>query len=593
MALNHSLTSCPSCSLAKVPSRTRTFILPRIGNFSNPLRCMIYPKLAKNTTARRSANYQSPIWDFNFVQSLKSEYGEEVYINRINKQKEEVRLMLKQTVDPLNQLQLIDTLQRLGLAYHYEDEIKRVLMSFTHNIHNIGMREDLYATALKFRLLRQHGYDVPQAIFLDIFRDEAGNFKKCLCEDWEGMLSLYEASFLLEEGETILQNARDFTTTRLNKFVEQTKDQNISKLINHALELPLHWRMPRLETRWFIDVYERKQGMNPLLLELAKLDFNNVQITHQNDLKHMSWWWRNIGLEEKLSFARSRLIESFFWTIGLISEPQFSYCRRILTKAIALVTIIDDVYDVYGTLDELELFTDAVERWDVNAMEQLPDYMKICYLSFHNSINEIAFDVLKEQGIYIIPYLKKAWADLCKSFLLEARWFYNGHIPSLQEYIDNAWISISGHVILIHAYFLVNSPITNDALKCLKEYSNIIRYSSTIFRLANDLGTSSDELKRGDVPKSIQCYMHETGVSEAEASYHIRFLISEIWKKMNNEKTTNSPFSETFIKIAFNLFRMAQCTYHQGDGFGIVNCETKDQVLSLLIEPIPCRISAM
>jgi isoprene synthase len=29
----------------------------------------------------------------------------------------------------------------------------------------------------------------------------------------------------------------------------------------------------------------------------------------------------------------------------------------------SFVTIIDDIYDVYGTLDELELFTNAVERF--------------------------------------------------------------------------------------------------------------------------------------------------------------------------------------------------------------------------------------
>ena len=48
--------------------------------------------------------------------------------------------------------------------------------------------------------------------------------------------------------------------------------------------------------------------------------------------------------------------------MGFIFEPQFGYCRRMLTKLISLITTIDDVYDVYGTLDELELFTDAVDR---------------------------------------------------------------------------------------------------------------------------------------------------------------------------------------------------------------------------------------
>ena len=35
-------------------------------------------------------------------------------------------------------------------------------------------------------------------------------------------------------------------------------------------------------------------------------------------------------------------------------------------------------------------------------MDQLPNYMKICFLVLYNSVNEMAFDPLKEQGLHII-----------------------------------------------------------------------------------------------------------------------------------------------------------------------------------------------
>ena len=76
----------------------------------------------------------------------------------------------------------------------------------------------------------------------------------------------------------------------------------------------------------------------------------------------MKRWWKNIRIAEKLTFIRDRIVENFFWTIGVVFEPQYGSCRRMLAKVFVLITMIDDIYDVYGTLDELELFTDAVDR---------------------------------------------------------------------------------------------------------------------------------------------------------------------------------------------------------------------------------------
>ena len=41
------------------------------------------------------------------------------------------------------------------------------------------------------------------------------------------------------------------------------------------------------------------------------------------------------------------------------------------------------------------------------------------------------------------------------------------------------------------AWFFVTNPITKEALVCLEEYPNIIRWSSMILWLGDDLGTSS------------------------------------------------------------------------------------------------------
>lgn len=93
---------------------------------------------------------------------------EESCIGQIEMLKEEVRIMLRKAVDPLLQLELIDNLQRLGLSYHFQSDIRMILESiYTNTSYQAGAdimckKENLYSSALQFRLLRQHGYSMPQ-----------------------------------------------------------------------------------------------------------------------------------------------------------------------------------------------------------------------------------------------------------------------------------------------------------------------------------------------------------------------------------------------------------------------------------------------
>ncbi|RDX60155.1 Isoprene synthase, chloroplastic, partial [Mucuna pruriens] len=85
----------------------------------------------------------------------------------------------------------------------------------------------------------------------------------------------------------------------------------------------------------------------------------NIVSLDENDILR---WWSEMGL----AFVLDRLMKVYFWALGMAPDPQFIECRKLVTKMFGLVTIIDNVYDVYGTLEELQLFTDAVERFKID-----------------------------------------------------------------------------------------------------------------------------------------------------------------------------------------------------------------------------------
>ncbi|XP_050136069.1 tricyclene synthase EBOS, chloroplastic-like [Malus sylvestris] len=390
-----------------------------------------------------------------------------------------------------------------------------------------------------------------------------------------------------KKGESLLDEGLAFSTNYLKNLSGLNVTNGLGEQVSHALELPLHHRMQRLESRWYIEAHSKRPDANKVLLEIAKRDFNRVQCTLQRDLQEVSGWWVDMGLAEKLSFTRDRLMECFFWSVGIIFEPQHSHVRKELTKVAALVTTIDDVYDVYGTLDELELFTSAVERWDIKAVENLPDYMKLCFLALYNTGNKMIYDTLKKQGENVLPYVTKVWADLYKAFLKETTWCYNKHTPTFEEYIDNAWISVSAVVFLVHTYFLLNPKITKQALECLENHHSLLHWPSLIFRLSNDLSTSAAEVERGETANSISCMMRGSlHISEESARQYISNLVENSWKKLNKDGAAATPFTEQFVKAARNLARISQCIYQYGDGHGAPDTRAKNRILSVIIDPI-------
>lgn len=83
-------------------------------------------------------------------------------------------------------------------------------------------------------------------------------------------------------------------------------------------------------------------------------------------LKYVSWW-RELGLAKKLEFAREQPVKWYVWSMACFTDPNLSWQRIELTKPISFVYIIDDIFDVYGALDALTLFTEAINRYDISS----------------------------------------------------------------------------------------------------------------------------------------------------------------------------------------------------------------------------------
>ncbi|KAL2231068.1 UNVERIFIED_CONTAM: 5-epi-aristolochene synthase 3 [Sesamum indicum] len=198
---------------------------------------------------------------------------QEKYVEAIEALKEEARSMLMAKGNTIvDRLILIDTFERLGVAYHFEQEIEDQIQDIFRSHSEREDDYDLFITALQFRLLRQHRYFVSSSVF-DKFKNEDNEFKETLKSDAKGLLSLYEAAHLRIHGETILEEAVAFTTHHLKRTLQQLESP-LQDQVKRALQHSLHRGVPRIETRHFISFYERDDSKNQLLLKLAKLDFN-------------------------------------------------------------------------------------------------------------------------------------------------------------------------------------------------------------------------------------------------------------------------------------------------------------------------------
>lgn len=63
-----------------------------------------------------------------------------------------------------------------------------------------------------------------------------------------------------------------------------------------------------------------------------------------------------------MGFGREKTMYCYFATSACLSLPYDSVIRMMVAKSAILITVADDFFDMEGSLNELNILTDAVKR---------------------------------------------------------------------------------------------------------------------------------------------------------------------------------------------------------------------------------------
>ncbi|KAH0896721.1 hypothetical protein HID58_046289 [Brassica napus] len=499
---------------------------------------------------RPLADFPVNIWEDILNSFSKSELGSDSL--------KEKHITLKETVNesftasranPIENIMFIDTL-------YITEQLEKLFdcPDFNQKIRQDG--GDLCTVGIVFQVFRLFGFKLPADVFKN-FEDEDGKFKAHLVADARGMLSLYEAAQWRIPGEDILDEALAFSNSQLEE-ISSRSSPHLAIPIKKALKHPFHKGISRIETRQYISYYEAEEKCDATLLEFAKIDFNLLQMLHRQELACVTRWHKEMEFESKITYTRHIVAEAYLWALGTYFEPEYSQARVALAIIVILYTALDDVYDAYGTKEELEIFTHALEKWLPEAPTGIPDSMKHFYRVIVDFYEKLSM-ILRRKG--------------ANGYMQEAKWLKKDYTAKFDEYKESAIVSSGYYGIMAVTFAGMGDVAKLDAFEWLSSHPKI--------RVASEF-----ERKRKHVATGINCYMKQFGVSKERAAEEIFNIVSNAWKDLNQELMRPHSVNFSLLMPILNLSRVIHVFYRYQDAYTHPEF-LKEHVVSLLVENIP------
>ncbi|CAG7887118.1 unnamed protein product [Brassica rapa] len=542
-------------------------------------------------SGRKFKMLQPSQWTDYFLYFPIDEFEQDVLASELEAIKPNVRDMLMSSNhaeghdSTKRKILLIYLMISLGIAYHFENEIEKILTHAFEKIDDMVESEhDLYAISIFFWVFRTYGYNMSADAFKR-FKGDDGKFMDSLTKDAKGMLSLYEAAHLRTTRDYIMDEALSFATKHMESLAGRSSP-HLSRLIQNALGLSQHWNMEILVAMEYISFYEQEEDHDETLLKFSKLNFKLLQLIYLKELKIVTKWYKELDFASKLPpYFRDRVVELHFFVISMYFEPHFSSARIMLTKFVTAETIIDDTFDRYASMSEAESLAKSLERWAPDKdMDKQPNYLKFVFKFILDVFKDFEREVGSEGRSYIVKSTVEEFKILVKANLDLAKWAQIAHVPSFEDYMVVGELEVSWYASMAGTFMGMGHIAMKGAYEWLKSRPKLIQAISINGRLMNDMTGFEDDMSRGYVTNGINCYMKQYGVTKAEAYKELHKMRVHNDKIVNGELLTTKDVPRRVLKQAINCARMANVAYGYGEGLTHPEGKIKDYIVSLYLD---------
>lgn len=429
-------------------------------------------------------------------------------------------------------------------------------------------------TAMAFRLLRLHGFDVNSTDSFEWYRNPEGGWC-CM----QGELSLGTSNLLsfFRACETGFPDEADLIEglawTRkllLDKFQKNDLrdkyviSKTLASEVVTALANPWSQTMPRLEHRAYIDnygaddvwigkvLYRLPKINNTTFLKLAKADFNMCQKKHQEELKGLLRWNRELVFKSERCADDKTLTYCFFTGSCCLPAPQLSMARKAFTQLGLLTILLDDFFDsTEESLADKAQFVAACRSREPKSMDGAGSNAQLLFESMYSILSDVIVDGNFLQGRDISQGVYDTWLRLVECHLKEAEWKDPNIQLSLEEYLEVAGITVSLEAVASVVQYFLGENITEEMSQS-PHTKRLTKLMSSTTRLTNDMASFQKE--KLENTQNFMSISTRDGATHSQVLKSFRNLVDDQMRQLVKEFLCPSETDGVLPKAARHFY---------------------------------------